>query len=243
MKVKDLTKLRLHRTRKIRKNKDWGLYDMKLKISLIPYLKMYYYTRAAKGEISGLGKIKIINDEIAIVTRALIFEQECSSAYTELNEDMLAKFVVDLVKKNEDPQNWKLWWHSHNDFSVGWSSVDEDCIKHLSKDTVLFSICINKDGDMIARVDENGNTQELSIAILPTGYIDLRETCKKEVERKVKIVEPEYEIVNIMNEKTLYPSHRIIFPVENDAIVVNGEVLTAKEMEKKYGLSSTIFYD
>ena len=104
-------------------------WSSKIKIDriIIPehlYQKMYGYTYAAKGEISGLGKVEIKGEDI-YVKDIIITKQETSVAGTTLNSKALAGFIVELAQRGENLENWKLWWHTHNDFGVSWSHTDD----------------------------------------------------------------------------------------------------------------------
>jgi hypothetical protein len=157
---------------------------------------MLSYTRAAKGEISGFGKIEVVDgppDFSARITDIKIFEQECTSGETILTTDILTKFYLDTVTAGEDPSAWKLWWHSHNDFNVFFSGRDEHSIK-ITKREYLLSTCINKKGDIVGRFD-SASQIEKEAPIVIEHVIDpkLIEECTAEVNQKVtnKII-PEY---------------------------------------------------
>jgi len=156
-----------------------------IKINHKPSLKMHYYTRAARGEVSGFGKVRREGDDY-IVTDVKIFKQICTSGHTELDKTALAQFIYWLSKRDEDPAEWNLWWHSHAGMSVFFSGTDEDTIQELSADTKLLSICINKRSDMVGRVDERGENQPLRVMCLPKREDKLWKECKREVERKVE---------------------------------------------------------
>ena len=63
------------------------------------YAVMYYAVQAAKGEVSGLGKVKKIDNEHFVVTEAMIMEQACNSGYTELDDETLSQFIYELAKQ------------------------------------------------------------------------------------------------------------------------------------------------
>lgn len=160
-------------------------YYSSISINNREYQKMVYYTNAARGEISGLGKVGIKKDKI-LVTDVLIFRQECSHGGTVLDKKQLSLFVVELIQNNKKIQDYKLWWHSHNDFDVFWSPTDEKNILELSKSSQLVSICINKMGNIIGRIDTEGETEHLHVNILPAPNTPLQNQCIKEVREKVR---------------------------------------------------------
>ena len=161
----------------------WG-ERIKIELSSWAYSKMVHYTQRANGEISGFGKINKIGNRI-IVTNVKIFEQQCNSGYTSLDREALSNFLLNLVKKGENPAKWKLWWHSHNDFEVFWSATDETNILRHSQQSYLLSICINKDIEMVGRIDDKGQNSKIPIKVLPVRG-KLKDRCYNEVRKKVK---------------------------------------------------------
>lgn len=133
------------------------------------YNKMLAYAQCSPGEISGFGKIKSEfkdNKEIVTILDVKIFKQKCTSGHTTLEEDALAKWCVDLIRNGEDPNEWKLWWHSHFNFGVFFSATDTGTISKLTTDLTWYSLCINQKGDMIARKDsKHGHDGDLDIVI------------------------------------------------------------------------------
>lgn len=170
---------------KAKKYVPWWGDSINILVSPHAYKKMLCYTRLANGEISGFGKLTR-NGNTMTVNDVRIFEQECCSGGTHLQEDALSKFLVDLIQSKQDPNEWKLWWHTHCDFSVFWSGTDVATAKQLSKNDWAVSICINKSAHMIARIDEKGRTASLKVEldVLPSQKI--QDQCKKEVDALVK---------------------------------------------------------
>lgn len=134
------------------------------------YNKMLAYAQCSPGEISGFGKIIISADaqgvEKATVTEVRIFKQKVTGAHTTIEEDTLHKWLMNLVKTDEDPSQWNLWWHSHYNFGVFFSGTDAATISQLSKQSTLFSLCINQAGDMTARKDINDECTVANLKIL-----------------------------------------------------------------------------
>ena len=178
-----------------------------------PHLKMLYYARASRGEVSGLGKVKITKDEV-VITDAILIEQECSGSETTLDEEMLSKFIVDSVKRGETLRDYRLWWHSHNDFGVFWSSTDEDTIKKLSRNRVLISLCINKRGEMVSRFDRGSRREDL--LFIPNDKPKLRRECKEEVKKKVTYHNGREGIVNGLYETAEFDKNGRIKRFEDD---------------------------
>ncbi len=158
--------------------------DKIIKINSNPLLKMSYYTKAAKGEVSGFGKVRTEKDAY-IITDIKIFRQRCTGEHTELNQEALAKFMLELSRRDEDPSLWNLWWHSHASMGVFFSGTDEGTIRELSRHTTLLSICVNKDGEMLGRIDNNKVTIPAKVVCVPRKVGKLWTRCNKEIKRKV----------------------------------------------------------
>ena len=183
-------------------NWDRPVIRPKLYIEPKAYEKMSYYIQLANGEISGFGKIKYITEHInkwnttekIILEDVEIFEQRCSGGGTTLQGESLSKFRVWQAKTGRASEMWNLWWHSHNDFRVGWSEIDELAISELidAEDAELLSVCMNKDSDIVARRDRNKGKkyEKLSVCVLPR--IDIARFGKCEREYKKKITEVKF---------------------------------------------------
>jgi len=126
---------------------------------LIPvkiYQKLRAYVEATPYEISGLGKIKKQGQTITI-EEIKIFRQYVTGVETTLDRGELAKFYDELIQKGEDLGDWKLWWHSHADMQVFFSSTDtatiEDFDNETQNDNWMLSIVTNKKSELLARID------------------------------------------------------------------------------------------
>jgi hypothetical protein len=156
------------------------------------YHKMLAYAQVCDGEISGWGKTKVTkkkDDNVTYVTvlDIRIFKQTVTDTHTSIDADALTKFYVELAKEGENMSNWNLWWHSHNDFNVFFSSEDEKTIKKTASGR-LYSICINKKGELTARVDEKGKVLAENIDPKVENPVNdsLMAACRAEVKKKVK---------------------------------------------------------
>lgn len=163
-----------------------------LKFNSKPYMLMHYYCKFAPGEVSGFGKTKFIDDDTILVTDLILLKQKCSPSHTSLEEEALHQFIFDLAKKGESPEDWRLWWHTHNDFAVFWSHIDNENIKRIQDafGGKLISTCINKKGNIIGRIDEDNTTEKLAISIEPTYF---REKWSKRCQRRIKKLVEETE--------------------------------------------------
>lgn len=168
-----------------KKQKPWWGEKMTIALSPLAHAKLLYYTRAADGEISGFGKTRKVGRQV-IVEDVRIFKQECSSGSTDLSMSALHVFINELIKASGDPSQWKLWWHTHNDFGVFWSTTDTSNMERHSEDSWLVSICANKKGQLLGRIDEKGRESDIPVMMAIEGSEKIKENCEKEVKKLVK---------------------------------------------------------
>lgn len=130
--------------------------DVKIVLSHEANQKLKYYVNSVDGEISGLGKSEVVvegEEKTIFVTDFAIFKQKCTSSFTSIEDEAIAKFIYELRQKGEDPKHWNLWWHSHNTMAVFWSVTDTQTILDRYTLDYLVSIVTNKRGEFKARVD------------------------------------------------------------------------------------------
>lgn len=195
------------------KKHNWRAFQSRPKLCFEPtaYEKMMYYVQLAEGEISGLGKIRYVEsantrfyDEDKIMVEDIaLFTQRCSGGGTTLNEESLAKFIVSLARKKQDPHEWRLWWHSHADFGASWSGIDEAAITKLTTEegSELMSVCADKSYHLIARRDTHGGKryERMDTRIMPR--IDCSRFSKCEREFKEKVTEMVFKVEHIDYDK------------------------------------------
>lgn len=176
---------------------DWWAKGVRIKFRAKAYAKMVHWCQAVDTECSGLGKTLEHKDADGKITMievldVMLFEQECTSGYTEISEEALQKFLFQLAKANENPGKWKLWWHTHNDFGVFWSGVDDANVTRLitTFGSYLVSTCVNKNCDIIGRIDELKDGKELSadceVNVVPIRNNNLKAKCVRQAKRLVK---------------------------------------------------------
>jgi len=159
--------------------------------------RIHALSLAAKGEISGFGKIKEIkvgkkyafNHEYQFRVQELkIFEQFGSAAHTSMDDESLTKWYLGLVEAGEDPALWNLWWHSHGTMSTFFSGTDTDTLERLSEaGSKVIGLCSNRTGSLDASLYMNGNCveEELEVRIEPFIPDAMKNDIKKEVKRFV----------------------------------------------------------
>ncbi len=164
-----------------------NIFEPTLTIMPKPYAVMFYATQAAPGEVSGLGKVEKGKDGNFTLTESIILEQTCSNTGTTLDEEALNDFLFKLAKQKKNPSEYNCWWHTHADFDVFWSGIDEDNVKSLVIDRYLISIVLNKKGSILVRYDSKDvSLREIPYCISPTNEENIKENTYKEVKTKVK---------------------------------------------------------
>jgi len=126
---------------------------MKIIIEDKAYLKLNKFVNLVDTEISGMAKSIIDKDKNIIIKDFIIFEQEVSGASTVISDKSQAQFLNQLMKKNEDPRLWNIWWHSHANMDVFWSTIDNKTIEDHTNQSYLISLVVNKKMEMKARLD------------------------------------------------------------------------------------------
>jgi|WetSurSiteA1Bulk_404760.scaffolds.fasta_scaffold04477_3 hypothetical protein len=185
---------------------DWWGKNATIHFNAKAYAKMVYYCQSAHSEVSGFCKMQEIKNEQGIIERievldTLLLKQSGGQASTSLDEECMSKLLYELARKDENPANWKLWWHTHYNFNVYWSGIDDgnitrlltdENIKAVSKDAdnYLISTNINQSCDIIGRIDQlNEQGQEMSadvkVAITPIKNNNWKSQCTKQVKRLV----------------------------------------------------------
>ena len=80
-------------------------------------------------------------------------KQDNSAAATDIDEEVIAKLVTDLLAKGKNTEHLRLHWHSHADMDTFHSGTDEDNYATLSNGDFLVSLVINKAHKFLGRVD------------------------------------------------------------------------------------------
>ena len=119
--------------------------NLRVRIDADAMERIWHWTDLATGEFSCLGTV---TDDI-VVGGVQLFDQVCTAASTELDQDALGKFLV----THPQPERVRAWIHSHGRLGVFWSQQDEACIDGLANDACLISIVVNKKREWKARID------------------------------------------------------------------------------------------
>jgi hypothetical protein len=135
---------------------------------------IWHWTALARGEFSCLG---VVDDDLG-VHDVQLFDQVCTPASTDLDQQALARFLVD----HQQPELVRAWIHSHGNLSVFWSQQDDACIEGLANESFLVSIVVNKRRDLRCRIDIFQPTR-LTLDEVPVDVRVPRYDLKAESER------------------------------------------------------------
>lgn len=162
-------------------------------IVIIPrpvYEKLFMYVRNITTEVSGLGLVKNVGNNI-IIEDIFIVKQVCSTGNTKLDNEDLSKKLDEIIKSGGDPTAMRLWWHSHANMSVFWSSTDDACCDAYATNSYMVSLVVNHDRDLKCRLDFF-HPFRITLDNVPVEVEDniteqdkLEEKCIKEMKKKV----------------------------------------------------------
>ncbi len=167
---------------------------MKLKIEKYAWDKIMAFTDLCPEEISGLGKVTLVDGD-AIVSDVAIFEQQVSAAHSTIEPAALAKFQSQIVKKGGSMKEWCFWWHSHAEMGVFFSGTDTGTIETSTEFPYLVSLVVNKKHERKARFDIFSPVHmfcDLDVEVVSEKNTKLITECQKEIDAKVS--KPKYEM-------------------------------------------------
>lgn len=166
---------------------------IKLKIEQHCWDKMFGWCRAANGEVSGLGLVKL-DKGVFTVYDVFFPEQQGSTGYTKIGGEAIGRLYNYLHQsgRTEDAGNLKFWWHTHYNFNTFWSGTDDDQaqqLAHIANDWSL-SLVINQKGDSLARTDIVSPVpvmiDQLPIEIIPNSKVPSKRNYKADIRKWVK---------------------------------------------------------
>ena len=173
--------------------------------------KIFAYTRAVKAEIGGL---LLVDDKngVATITDAMLYKQKAHCSGVEIDSKGLANQLHQIaLKEPEKLEKIKGWWHSHYNFGLHWSGVDDACFSNFSRVCpVVYGIVVNQAGDAKVRVDMKTEIGLISVRKMDfdLGKITERPECIVEVKQKVN--KPSFFSFWPINK--LFRKKEVVFP-------------------------------
>jgi hypothetical protein len=115
--------------------------------------KLLYLVTAVETEVSGFGSVETSGPDW-LVKDIFLLSDEVSPKTAVIDAETIGKFLHEYIQRGNDPDQLRLHWHSHGNFGVGWSDVDEQTIEELiGMGNTLASLVINRSGDHLCRLD------------------------------------------------------------------------------------------
>jgi len=162
--------------------------DLRLTIAYRTYLKLKYFIDECDNEISGFGMVSRLGDHHFHIYDIEVLPQEVTSTNATINDEDLANFLYHKMKAGESTEPYKLWWHSHANMGVFWSSTDNGTINGSTDFPYLISIVGNKKGELKSRIDIYEPirlTIDVELEIEELEDEELRAECATEIKEKV----------------------------------------------------------
>lgn len=194
---------------------------LKVKITSKAYNKIRYYVEGCPNEISGFGKVRVARNDVPVeyedvelgfgkpiktyeeigketvleIYDVEILKQRVSAADAEIDEEELARFLTAKIKAGENPEEYRLWWHSHAAMKSFFSITDENTIEGSTEFPWLLSLVTNHAGEIKCRLDFwqplRVTIEDIDVEICASEDPVLRTKCKAEIKRKVTNSFPE----------------------------------------------------
>lgn len=170
-------------------------------------IKLDIYVNLAEGEISGLGKVRILRKGELLIEDIYLFDQKCTASNSELNQAKVADFLTDMIYSGEDPSVIRFWWHSHASGTTFWSEEDNETIFGFSNEWMV-SLVTNFAGQYLCRVDSFQPVQTTAHDVPFCVYYETDENLiallTKEVKEKVKFIVPKPAKVLVQPWNTIF---------------------------------------
>ena len=169
--------------------------DIAVEVDEEVYAKIMHWIDKAPGEVSGLGKVELVNG-LFRVTSAILLKQENTSVTTDIDAAAVGKAMFEL-KDAPGAMNW--WWHSHVNMSVFWSGTDLDTIHQIGNNGWCLATVYNKKRESRSCYFQKGTQFIPSILVddIPTRTIFLTtdstiDSWDKEFDDKVETKKFQY---------------------------------------------------
>jgi hypothetical protein len=210
-------------------NKDLFEEKLQLIIPLESYRKIMAYAELCNTEISGFADVEYQKELNAfVVGKVYLLEQEGSAASVHMDEEAVAKFNDDLIRKGAK-QLPRLWWHSHVNMEAFFSGTDEATTEQLRNDSFNISLVVNKRNQMKAKA--NIYYESISITKLMGEEETLEEKEWLDIDPMPIHVSMEYQkipktLVDEVEKKVSKPKphvHRTTLPYTSPYILTNQE--------------------
>ncbi|MGE5849752.1 MAG: hypothetical protein ACM362_06485 [Candidatus Methylomirabilota bacterium] len=183
------------------------------------FRRLQLYIDLCPFEVGGLGSVEAFGDDL-LVTSAILIRQRATGSDVELDSQAIADHLLQILREGRDPSSLRVWWHSHAEGPILWSSTDERTIEGMQIDR-LVSIVGNKRNEFACRLDEFSPRRRtfdgLPLLPMPDGVLEdeatLRLQVMAELREKVTLI---HRDVSEVPEIFLDPSCTLEIPIPFD---------------------------
>lgn len=105
------------------------------------YDKVMHWVTSSTGEVSGFGKVQVLDNGDFYIAEAYLIEQEVGATHTDIDASSLSKL---MYESRETPGQLRWWWHSHVNMQVFWSGTDTATINQLGGQGWITATVFNK---------------------------------------------------------------------------------------------------
>lgn len=198
-------------------------YEPQVFISKLAYDKTVEYITQSKGEVGWLGTAVRV-DKDYYIEDTYLFKQEVSSVTTEIKEDGLNEFAMELISKEGGIDIWnkmRVWGHSHVDMSTSPSGQDDE----------QMNLFLDNPNDFFIRVIGN-KSEEFKIDIwdFNSGLIyenaDFTLVYDESTENMLSTLNKQIKVLRDKIEEIISPSQKLQEEIKAE--------LKEKVKEKKY---------
>lgn len=171
----------------------WSRPSVKITPEALADLRLY--VKLCDVEISGIGKVLVADDGSLVITEIILLPQRDSMGGTVLDEEGQAIFLEEISKRGGNPEDYRVWWHSHVTGGVFWSTVDTHTIDGFKYADFWVSILANQMNELRVRVDIfkpwRGVFDDLPMSLTEENmtredFLHLMESHKPGVEKEMK---------------------------------------------------------
>ena len=126
-------------------------------ISITPraWRMMMLAARTKTLEVAGFAKARITDDGVIEVLDVIIPPQDVGSAHADIDVGQLDWLMSELLARGEAPKDWFLHWHSHVNMGTSPSSIDQNTLFELAKQSqagFAVGLVVNIRGETNGRV-------------------------------------------------------------------------------------------
>jgi hypothetical protein len=133
--------------------------EVSINITAYAYQRMRYLVQNVDAEVAWFGTVTR-DGSIFTIDEIFVPEQEVTASSVNAGAEEMSSLVPEIIEKygeekalNDIIPNMRAFCHSHHKMATFWSNTDEDGINGLANSQFLVSLVLNRDGNILGRVD------------------------------------------------------------------------------------------